>query len=134
MPVVEDVAQALGSTYRGRCAGTLGRVGIYSFSHNKVMTTSAGGMLISDDAALVARARHLATQAREPGADRAGQVAGEQAVRGHQQAGAPQGVEQGKRVVDADLDGRRLGQHGALTAGAVEQIEQVCGAGVGQLQ
>ncbi|HVN50703.1 MAG TPA: aminotransferase class I/II-fold pyridoxal phosphate-dependent enzyme [Acidimicrobiales bacterium] len=64
--VIEDAAEALGATYRDRPAGSLGRMGVFSFNGNKVITTSGGGMLVSDDAELVARARHLATQAREP--------------------------------------------------------------------
>lgn len=66
VPVLEDAAESLGAAYRGRASGSFGRVGVYSFNGNKIITTSGGGMLVSDDAALVARARKLATQAREP--------------------------------------------------------------------
>jgi dTDP-4-amino-4,6-dideoxygalactose transaminase len=64
--MVDDAAEALGATYHGRPAGTAGAAGAFSFNGNKVITTSGGGMLVADDPDLVARARHLATQAREP--------------------------------------------------------------------
>src|SRR5579883_2503873 len=66
IPLIEDVAEALGATYKGHSLGTFGRIGIYSFNGNKIITTSGGGMLVSNDPELVAKARFLATQAREP--------------------------------------------------------------------
>lgn len=66
VPVLEDAAESLGARYKGRASGSFGHLAVYSFNGNKIITTSGGGMLVSDDANLVARARQLATQAREP--------------------------------------------------------------------
>ena len=66
VPVIQDSAEALGATYKGRMAGAQGRLGVFSFNGNKIITTSGGGMLVSEDARLIERARFLATQARDP--------------------------------------------------------------------
>ncbi|MBT9257623.1 aminotransferase class I/II-fold pyridoxal phosphate-dependent enzyme [Phycicoccus sp. MAQZ13P-2] len=66
VPHVEDAAEALGAGLRGRAAGSFGQSAALSFNGNKIMTTSGGGMLLSDDLALIERARYLATQARQP--------------------------------------------------------------------
>ena len=66
VPLIEDSAEALGSTHRGRAAGSFGVAGIFSFNGNKIITTSGGGMLVTGSADFAERARHLATQAREP--------------------------------------------------------------------
>jgi pyridoxal phosphate-dependent aminotransferase EpsN len=67
VPVLEDAAEALGATYCGRAAGTLGHIGVFSFNGNKIITTTGGGMLVSPDSRWVEKARFWSQQARDPG-------------------------------------------------------------------
>ena len=63
--LIEDAAESLGATYKGKQTGTFGKYGIYSFNGNKIITTSGGGMLVSDDEERIAKVRFWSTQARE---------------------------------------------------------------------
>jgi len=65
IPIIEDAAESLGSTYQGKATGTFGSMGILSFNGNKIITTSSGGALISENAEHIDKARFLATQARD---------------------------------------------------------------------
>ena len=66
VPLIEDSAEALGATHRGQAAGSFGVAGIFSFNGNKIITTSGGGMLVTQSRQFAEQARHLASQAREP--------------------------------------------------------------------
>ena len=68
IPLIEDAAEALGSTYKDKKAGGFGQFGILSFNGNKIITTSGGGMLLSNNQQFIKKARFLATQARDDAA------------------------------------------------------------------
>lgn len=64
-PIIEDAAESLGTTYKGKQTGTFGKFGVFSFNGNKIITTSGGGMLVSDDVEKIEKARFWSTQARD---------------------------------------------------------------------
>ncbi len=66
LPLIEDAAESLGSLYKGRHTGRFGKMGIFSFNGNKIVTAGGGGVLVTDDEALARRARHLTTTAKVP--------------------------------------------------------------------
>lgn len=66
VPIIEDAAESLGARYQNKHTGTFGTLGVFSFNGNKIITTSGGGMLVSENADLIEKARFLATQARDP--------------------------------------------------------------------
>ncbi|MHA6967262.1 DegT/DnrJ/EryC1/StrS family aminotransferase [Glutamicibacter bergerei] len=66
IPVLSDAAESLGATHKGKCVGSFGKASAFSFNGNKIMTTSGGGMLMTDDADIAQQVRYLATQARQP--------------------------------------------------------------------
>jgi len=65
IPLIEDAAESLGSYYKGKHSGTFGNLGIFSFNGNKIITTSSGGTLVSDDEEMIKRAKYLSSQARD---------------------------------------------------------------------
>ena len=66
IPIVEDAAEALGSRYNNKACGSFGKAGILSFNGNKIITTSGGGALLSNDESLIAKTRHVSAQAKDP--------------------------------------------------------------------
>lgn len=66
VPLIEDAAESLGTLYKGKHTGTFGECGIFSFNGNKIITTSGGGMLVSDNEEKIAKVRYWAAQARDP--------------------------------------------------------------------
>jgi pyridoxal phosphate-dependent aminotransferase EpsN len=69
LPVLEDAAEAVGATYKGKAAGSLGDLGVFSFNGNKIITGSSGGILVSREKKWTDRARYWSAQARDPGID-----------------------------------------------------------------
>lgn len=65
VPLIEDAAESLGTTYKGKYTGTFGDYGIFSFNGNKIITTSGGGMLVSDNEERIAKVRFWSTQSRD---------------------------------------------------------------------
>jgi len=66
IPIIEDAAESLGASYEGKKSGTFGRFGVYSFNGNKIITTSGGGMIVSNDIEAINKIRYWSTQSREP--------------------------------------------------------------------
>jgi len=66
VPLIEDAAESLGTTYKGKHTGTFGEYGVFSFNGNKIITTSGGGMLVSNNEEMIKKVRFWATQARDP--------------------------------------------------------------------
>lgn len=104
IPVIEDAAEALGSSIDGRRCGTFGKLSVLSFNGNKIITTSGGGALLSDDEGLIKKARFLATQAR----DRAPHYQHSQIGYNYRMSNISAGIGRGQmKVLDQRISARR---------------------------
>lgn len=104
VPVIEDSAESLGAEYKGKKSGTHGKFGVYSFNGNKIITSSGGGMLVSDDIELINKARFLATQSR----DEAVHYQHSQVGFNYRMSNVSAGIGRGQlEVLDSRVDARR---------------------------
>lgn len=104
VPIIEDSAESLGSTFKNKKSGTHGKFGVYSFNGNKIITTSGGGMLVSDDDSLIEKARFLATQAR----DKADHYEHSQLGFNYRMSNICAGIGRGQlKVIDERIEARR---------------------------
>ena len=105
VPVVEDAAESLGTTYKGKASGTMGKFGVYSFNGNKILTTSGGGMIVSDDLEALQKMRFWSTQAR----DAAIHYQHSEMGYNYRLSNVLAGIGRGQlRVLDAHIQARRL--------------------------
>ena len=130
VPVIEDAAESLGATYRGRASGSLGQYGVFSFNGNKIITTSGGGMLVSDDLAGLEKARYWATQAR----DEARHYQHSELGYNYRLSNVLAGIGRGQlEVLEARVEARRaVFRRYAEALGGVEGIEFMPEAGFGR--
>jgi len=122
IPVVEDAAEALGSRYMDRPAGSFGRIAVLSFNGNKILSTSGGGMLLSDDPEITQRARFLSTQAR----DQAPYYHHTQIGYNYRMSNIIAGIGRGQM----EVIGERVSQRRANHAFYLEQLGQVDGVSI----
>lgn len=123
VPLIEDAAESLGTLYKGKHTGTFGDYGVFSFNGNKIITTSGGGMLVSDDEEKIAKVRYWVTQAR----DAARHYQHSELGYNYRMSNVVAGIGRGQlKVLDERVvQKKRIFEHYAQTLGKLEGVEMM---------